>query len=280
MRAVLHALRRDEHEITLGVQYAANRADAVLGRFAVHGRPRLEVGNERGEIFVLQELEFDGRHEEQGGPVGLDAVPNSALPVEIGQLAADASLATRQVGGVQARHRRHVDELATAEVRAVAVDALAQRHRDVLTADERERVGGDDDRVTGDVVFPVDAALRVDVQRTAGDDEQDHDNADAPRGCAEELLHGGPPKGRMRRTGESMHRGQAGVHRSRRAIRRLIRLSRTTPGVDRFRVLMTTTAPHDSAPAAEPQRWSIDAAKLLYNVEGWGDGYFDISEKG
>lgn len=43
---------------------------------------------------------------------------------------------------------------------------------------------------------------------------------------------------------------------------------------------MTTTAPHDPAPATEPQRWSIDAAKLLYNVEGWGDGYFDISEKG
>ena len=43
---------------------------------------------------------------------------------------------------------------------------------------------------------------------------------------------------------------------------------------------MTTTAPHDPAPAAEPQRWSIDAAKLLYNVEGWGDGFFDISEQG
>jgi arginine decarboxylase len=44
---------------------------------------------------------------------------------------------------------------------------------------------------------------------------------------------------------------------------------------------MTTTAPHDAAaPATEPQRWTVDAAKLLYNVEGWGDGYFDISESG
>ena len=43
---------------------------------------------------------------------------------------------------------------------------------------------------------------------------------------------------------------------------------------------MTTTAPPDSAPAAAPQRWTVDAARLLYNVEGWGDGYFDVSEKG
>ena len=43
---------------------------------------------------------------------------------------------------------------------------------------------------------------------------------------------------------------------------------------------MTTTAPLDSTPAAEPTRWSVDAAKALYNIEGWGDGYFDISGKG
>lgn len=43
---------------------------------------------------------------------------------------------------------------------------------------------------------------------------------------------------------------------------------------------MTTTAPLDSAPAAEPQRWTIDAAKALYNVDGWGDGFFDISATG
>ncbi|AMW05152.1 biosynthetic arginine decarboxylase [Gemmatimonas phototrophica] len=29
---------------------------------------------------------------------------------------------------------------------------------------------------------------------------------------------------------------------------------------------------------AEP--WSIDAARALYNVEGWGAGYFDVNEKG
>ncbi len=35
-----------------------------------------------------------------------------------------------------------------------------------------------------------------------------------------------------------------------------------------------------SAEAATPTAWSIDAARALYNVEGWGAGYFDINERG
>jgi arginine decarboxylase len=35
------------------------------------------------------------------------------------------------------------------------------------------------------------------------------------------------------------------------------------------------TVPAESAPI-----WSIDAARALYNIEGWGAGFFDISEKG
>src|SRR5436309_13009763 len=31
----------------------------------------------------------------------------------------------------------------------------------------------------------------------------------------------------------------------------------------------------DAAPA-----WTIDAARTLYNIEGWGAGFFDINEKG
>ena len=42
--------------------------------------------------------------------------------------------------------------------------------------------------------------------------------------------------------------------------------------------------PASAEPApAEPARtepWSIDAARALYNVEGWGAGYFDINERG
>ena len=43
---------------------------------------------------------------------------------------------------------------------------------------------------------------------------------------------------------------------------------------------MTITASPDAAPAVEPPRWNVDAAKALYNVEGWGDGFFDISDAG
>src|SRR3954470_14924733 len=31
---------------------------------------------------------------------------------------------------------------------------------------------------------------------------------------------------------------------------------------------------------ATPSDWSIDAARSLYNIEGWGAGFFDINEKG
>ncbi len=41
-----------------------------------------------------------------------------------------------------------------------------------------------------------------------------------------------------------------------------------------------TTIP-TSEPAAERRAaWTIDAARSLYNIEGWGAGYFDVNEKG
>jgi len=44
---------------------------------------------------------------------------------------------------------------------------------------------------------------------------------------------------------------------------------------------MTATRTPPAAPAAEHDpAWSIDAARTLYNIEGWGAGFFDINEKG
>ena len=40
------------------------------------------------------------------------------------------------------------------------------------------------------------------------------------------------------------------------------------------------TRNHSSTAASAPAPWSIDAARALYNVEGWGAGYFDINERG
>ena len=34
------------------------------------------------------------------------------------------------------------------------------------------------------------------------------------------------------------------------------------------------------APVAPSTPWTIEGARALYNVEGWGDGYFDVNEKG
>src|SRR4029079_10785881 len=36
----------------------------------------------------------------------------------------------------------------------------------------------------------------------------------------------------------------------------------------------------ESAPSEGSSTWSIDASRALYNIEGWGGGFFDINEKG
>src|ERR1700709_1398358 len=36
----------------------------------------------------------------------------------------------------------------------------------------------------------------------------------------------------------------------------------------------------DGVTAESASTWSIDAARALYNIEGWGAGFFDINEKG
>jgi arginine decarboxylase len=41
---------------------------------------------------------------------------------------------------------------------------------------------------------------------------------------------------------------------------------------------MTRTAPPAESSAEEP--WTIESARTLYNIEGWGIGYFDINEQG
>jgi arginine decarboxylase len=35
-----------------------------------------------------------------------------------------------------------------------------------------------------------------------------------------------------------------------------------------------------AAPDAPKSGWTVDAAKALYNIDGWGDGFFDVNEKG
>ncbi|AHG91184.1 Biosynthetic arginine decarboxylase [Gemmatirosa kalamazoonensis] len=42
--------------------------------------------------------------------------------------------------------------------------------------------------------------------------------------------------------------------------------------------MATTTDPITTPAPAEP--WTIDSARALYNIEGWGAGFFDISERG
>ena len=43
---------------------------------------------------------------------------------------------------------------------------------------------------------------------------------------------------------------------------------------------MATSTPHTRDSAPTHPAWSIEAARALYNIEGWGAGYFDISDAG
>jgi len=44
--------------------------------------------------------------------------------------------------------------------------------------------------------------------------------------------------------------------------------------------MTTTQIPPTSTNEPTTPRWTIDAARELYNIEGWGAGYFDVNEKG
>src|SRR5688500_18823211 len=44
--------------------------------------------------------------------------------------------------------------------------------------------------------------------------------------------------------------------------------------------MATQTAERTDSVPSGPAGWTIDAARALYNIEGWGAGFFDINDKG
>ena len=52
------------------------------------------------------------------------------------------------------------------------------------------------------------------------------------------------------------------------------------PGVPSLYMTSVETPPAAPAPPDGRDGWSIEKAKALYNVKGWGAGYFDVSERG
>ena len=46
------------------------------------------------------------------------------------------------------------------------------------------------------------------------------------------------------------------------------------------RIPPVSKSPHTPAPAVPSEPWTIDSARSLYNIEGWGIGFFDINEAG
>jgi arginine decarboxylase len=46
------------------------------------------------------------------------------------------------------------------------------------------------------------------------------------------------------------------------------------------RIPPATKNSHPAAPTPPPEPWTIESARSLYNIEGWGIGFFDINEAG
>ena len=44
--------------------------------------------------------------------------------------------------------------------------------------------------------------------------------------------------------------------------------------------MATTHIAETTSTTPEPTGWSIEAARALYNVEGWGGGFFDVNDRG
>src|SRR5258705_11094803 len=44
--------------------------------------------------------------------------------------------------------------------------------------------------------------------------------------------------------------------------------------------MTTTQIPPSTREEPSAPGWSIESARELYNIEGWGAGYFDINERG
>ena len=47
-----------------------------------------------------------------------------------------------------------------------------------------------------------------------------------------------------------------------------------------FRYLAPMATQTIESSAGDKAGWSIEKAKALYNIEGWGAGFFDIDERG
>src|SRR5688572_10350920 len=46
------------------------------------------------------------------------------------------------------------------------------------------------------------------------------------------------------------------------------------------RVPPSAKTSHSPPPPAPAEPWTVDSARSLYNIEGWGIGFFDINEAG
>src|SRR4051812_15677920 len=62
--------------------------------------------------------------------------------------------------------------------------------------------------------------------------------------------------------------------------RSCIRRNEGTPPASFFLIFSVMATHTEPGPADAAAGWTIESAKSLYNVEGWGAGFFDVNAKG
>jgi hypothetical protein len=114
---------------------------------------------------------------------------DGALPVEVAEPAAHPAAAAREVGRIEKRDRRNVDEDLSAVVVAVAPVAAGDRRGDVAAPGDRERIGGNGERVARDRPLPGEVAAGVPVERGPGEEQHGDRSAEGVAGIAQDPSH-------------------------------------------------------------------------------------------
>ncbi len=187
---LIDQLRRDQRDLPLGIQRPADRPDPIGHRLAIHRREGLEEGDQGRRVLIVQQRELLGGHEEQRRPIRLHPVADGALPIEVAEPRAHPAAPARQIGRIEERDRRDVDEDLTAEIGVVAPGAPGDRDRDVAAAGDRDGVGGDGERVTRHRPLPGEVAAGVAVERGPGQQQHGDNRPERPAGIAQDLPHG------------------------------------------------------------------------------------------
>ena len=183
---MIDELGRDEGlDLARQDQEPPQGADVVVELGRIDRRKAAQVADEGGEILIPKRIELVRRHEQQGLAVGPHTLTDRPFPIHVRVRRSDATLARRQIRGIELRENRHIQEGAPSEIHSVALYAPACR-REVLAAGERLRVVAQRHRIGRSLIGPAETQLGQPIQEPGGQDDDREKGKTRP---LEEALH-------------------------------------------------------------------------------------------